>query len=172
MFELIRQDLKAYRNARGMIQWNEPSIFCVLFYRIGHAIRQIRFKPLRLFLTLIHYPFYFLCNVIVGIYIPWQTTIGGGLRIYHYGCICINSEVIIGSNCVMRHGVTIGVKKIGEKSPVIGNNVEFGAGAKVLGALKIGDNVTVGANAVVVCDVPTDSIAVGVPAKIYPKKHV
>jgi len=72
----------------------------------------------------------------------------------------------------MRHGVTIGVKKIGEKSPVIGNNVEFGAGAKVLGALKIGDNVTVGANAVVVCDVPTDSIAVGVPAKIYPKKHV
>jgi hypothetical protein len=38
MFELIRQDLKAYRNARGMIQWNEPSIFCVLFYRIGHAI--------------------------------------------------------------------------------------------------------------------------------------
>ena len=53
---------------------------------------------------------------------------------------------------------------------IIGNNVEFGAGAKVLGKIKIGNNVTIGANAVVLCDVPDNSIAVGIPAKIYPKK--
>lgn len=171
MLNLIRQDLKAYRNSNGRIQWIEPSLCCVILYRIGYAIRQIRFHPLRLLLAIIHYPFFFLCNLVVGIYIPCNVKIGGGLRIYHYGCIFLNSHTVMGQNCILRQGVTIGVKSVDGGAPVIGNNVEFGAGSKVLGELKVGDNVTIGANAVVVCDIPDNSIAVGVPAKFYAKKN-
>jgi serine O-acetyltransferase len=56
-------------------------------------------------------------------------------------------------------------------APVIGNNVDIGAGAKLLGPIKIGDNVIIGANAVVLCDVPANSIAVGVPATIKPRSQ-
>ena len=76
----------------------------------------------------------------------------------------------MGENCILRQGVTIGTKNEDHDVPVIGNHVEFGAGAKVLGKIRIGNNVTIGANAVVLCDVPDNSIAVGIPAKIYPKK--
>lgn len=55
MFDLICPDLNAYRNGRGWISWNEPSIYCVLLYRIDYAIRQLKFKPLRLFLSVIHF---------------------------------------------------------------------------------------------------------------------
>lgn len=77
----------------------------------------------------------------------------------------------MGKNCVIRQGVTIGTKNEDHDVPIIGNNVEFGAGCKVLGKIKIGNNVIIGANAVVLCDVPDNSIAVGIPAKIYPQKR-
>ena len=170
MISTIKEDLKAYRKSNGKIQWDEPSIICVILYRIGHRIQKIKFAPIRILFNIIHLPFFFLFNTIIGIYIPRGAQIGGGLRIHHYGCIIINPDTIMGENCILRQGVTIGTKNKDHDVPVIGNNVEFGAGAKVLGKIKIGNNVTIGANAVVLCDVPDNSIAVGIPAKIYPKK--
>lgn len=169
MIEKIRQDLQAYRNSKGRIQWEEPSIPCLLLHRMGHAIVHIRFIPLRILLSILHYPFFLLFNTLIGIYLPRRAQIGGGLRIHHHGCIIINPDTVMGKNCILRHGVTIGTKNGEHDVPTIGDNVEFGAGCKVLGKIKIGNNVTIGANAVVLCDIPDNYIAVGIPAKKFPK---
>lgn len=170
MFRILKQDLNAYRKGNGKIQWDEPSIPCVVLYRIGQSIRKIKFTPFRVLLSMFHLPLFFLFNTVIGIYIPRGAQIGGGLRIFHHGCIIINPDTVMGENCILRQGVTIGTRNGDHDVPRIGNNVEFGAGCKVLGNIRIGNNVTIGANAVVLRDIPDDSIAVGIPAKIYPKR--
>ncbi|MNG29745.1 Serine acetyltransferase [compost metagenome] len=72
---------------------------------------------------------------------------------------------MIGENCVIRQGVTIGNRKSGDDVPTIGDNVDIGAGAVIIGKIKIGDNVKIGANAVVLKDVPDNCTAVGNPAR-------
>lgn len=94
--------------------------------------------------------------------------IGGGLYLQHAHSTEINA-CVIGQHCQIWHNVTIGVKHPGGKVPHIGNNVKVCAGACVIGDIIIGDNVTIGANAVVICDVPDNSIAVGNPARIIRK---
>lgn len=100
----------------------------------------------------------------------YPNSIGRGLIIYHVGdFIFVKEACKIGENCTLRPGVVIGNKN-GEgefDAPVIvGNNVTFGVGVRVFGKLAIGDNVIIGANAVVTDDIPDNSIAVGVPAKV------
>lgn len=90
--------------------------------------------------------------------------IGGGLLIQH-GIATIISAEKIGENCKIYQQVTIGFTH-DMKAPVIGNNVEICCGAKVLGGITIGDNVLIGANAVVIKDVPSNSVVAGVPAKV------
>ena len=96
--------------------------------------------------------------------------IDGGLYVGHAegGGIIINDNVKIGKNCNLHHGVTIGVKNRGKNPgvPTIGANVYIGPGAKVFGGIMIGNNVAIGANAVVISDVPDNAVVVGVPAKI------
>jgi len=72
---------------------------------------------------------------------------------------------------VVRNGVTVGLRSPGKRgSPVLGSRVDIGAGAKILGSIRVGDDVAIGANAVVLIDVPSNSIAVGVPARVLPRK--
>jgi serine O-acetyltransferase len=105
--------------------------------------------------------------LIVGIEIYGKTEIGMGLKINHFGQIFINPKTIIGKNCLIYNGVTIGNKKFeGGESPIIGNDVKIGAGAKVLGEIKIGDNVGIGANSVITKSVEKNKIIAGNPAKI------
>ena len=91
----------------------------------------------------------------------------------HAECIIMSESCIIGDNVTILQGVTIGGNifkvKNGQRSPIIGDNVLIGAGAKILGPVKIGDNSMIGANAVVVKDVPKNSVAVGIPAKVTKK---
>jgi serine O-acetyltransferase len=93
------------------------------------------------------------------------TPIGPGLFISH-GQGTILSAERIGSNLQVHQGVTVGWDYKGDRRPIIGNDVFIGAGAKVLGAVTIGDGARIGANAVVVCDVPPGATAVGIPARI------
>ena len=81
----------------------------------------------------------------------------------------LNPDTTIGSHCTVRHGVTVGNRKNLHDVPIIGDNVDIGAGAKVLGDIVIGNNVSIGANAVVLKNIPDDCVAVGVPAKIVKK---
>jgi serine O-acetyltransferase len=169
VFSNFNADLKRYRNKNGFLIFSEPSLYVIALYRCGHSIRKIGFSPLRWSLSFIHLPFYIFFSIITGIHIPRGCRIGPGLRIFHYGCIVLNPDTIIGSNCTLRHDVTIGNRKSDHDVPVIGNNVDIGAGAKILGAVNIGNGVKIGANAVVLNDLPDNSVAVGVPARVILK---
>lgn len=104
----------------------------------------------------------------LGISIPPGVSIGPGFYIGHFGGIVINKGVVIGKNCNISHGVTIGQRNRGEYKgcPAIGDNVYIGPGAVIVGAIRIGNNVAIGANAVVTKDLPDSAVAVGVPAKV------
>src|SRR5262249_3547484 len=96
--------------------------------------------------------------------------VGRNLVIDHFGGTVISGYAKLGDNCRIRNGVVIGLRRVGENfAPSIGNNVDIGTGAKLLGPIRIGDNVLIGANAVVLCDVPDNSVAVGVPAVVRPR---
>lgn len=103
-----------------------------------------------------------------GIEIHPGAKIGKGLFIDHGMGVVIGETAEIGDNCLLYQGVTLGGtgKDKGKRHPTLGNNVMVGAGAKVLGPFKVGDNVKIAANAVVLAEVPANSTAVGVPARI------
>jgi serine O-acetyltransferase len=97
--------------------------------------------------------------------------VGKGFVIEHSGGIVVSGFASFGDNCRIRNGVVIGLSRVEDPcAPQFGDNVDIGAGAKVLGNIRIGNNVLIGANAVVITDVPSNSIAVGVPAIIKPRK--
>lgn len=103
-----------------------------------------------------------------GIEIHPGAVIGKGFFIDHGTGVVIGETTEIGDNCVIYQGVTLGGtgKETGKRHPTLGNNVMVGAGAKVLGPVKIGNNVKIAAGAVVLTDIPDNSTAVGVPARI------
>ncbi len=102
-------------------------------------------------------------SVVTGADIPLNCNIGGGLLINHPNGIVIHPDAKIGVNCLIFQQVTIGMDRGG--APQIEGHVDIGAGAKILGAVKIGVHVKVGANAVVLKDVPDHGVAVGIPAQ-------
>lgn len=137
----------------------------ITMYRFFNFLSRKRISCL-----IFRFPVEKLVEVICGISLPAKCEVGSGLRIHHFGGIVIHESVKIGKNATLYHGVTLGLKKDDEKKgPVIGDNVYIGAGAKVLGAIKIGNDVKIGANAVVLTDVPDNAVAVGVPARIMLK---
>lgn len=102
-----------------------------------------------------------------GIQLPFKTNIGPGLVFPHFSCIIINPKTKIGENCTVFQGVTIGSKRGADGgSPQFGDNCVIGAGASIIGNCKIGNNVFIGANALVVKDIPDNSVVGGNPAKI------
>ena len=103
-----------------------------------------------------------------GIQISETTQIGKGFYIGHFGCIVVSDQAVIGSNVNISQGITIGRTNRGEKQgvPTIGDEVYIGPGAKIIGKINIGNNITIGANAVVTADVPDNACVVGIPAKI------
>jgi serine O-acetyltransferase len=103
-----------------------------------------------------------------GIFIPFDTQIGVGFYIAHCGDIHFNAHTQVGQNCNISQGVTVGQSNRGDKKgcPVIGDGVYIGPGSKIFGAIRIGNNVAIGANCVVTKDVPDNAVVVGVPARI------
>jgi serine O-acetyltransferase len=101
-----------------------------------------------------------LSHIVIG----RNADLGPGLVIMHSIGTVINSEVRAGKNLVMEHGVTLG--EAHGRSPVLGDNIYIGAGAKIIGGVRVGSDVKIGANAVVVTDLPDGATAIGVPAKV------
>jgi serine O-acetyltransferase len=103
-------------------------------------------------------------SVVTGADIPVNCQLGGGLLMPHPNGIVIHPGVVVGPNCLVLQQVTLGVRDGG--LPVLGGHVDVGAGAKLLGAIRVGDHACIGANAVVLHDVPDGATAVGVPARL------
>lgn len=141
-----------------------PSVHALISHRIAHFFyKRKMFFVARLTSQLSRH--------FTGIEIHPGATIGKGLFIDHGMGVVIGETAEIGDNVTIYHGVTLGGtgKEKGKRHPTIGNNVLIGCGAKVLGNIKIGDNCNIGANSVVLKDVPAGSTAVGIPAKIIQK---
>ena len=103
-------------------------------------------------------------SVVTGADIPLNVQIGGGLLIPHPNGIVIHPHTRIGPNCLIFQQVTVGTRD-GEGPPILGGHVDVGAGAKCLGAIRLGDRAKVGANAVVLENVPASATVVGIPAR-------
>jgi len=166
MFENIKADLKSYQGDFGA-----QGFWVMVVYRFGRWRYGVRPALLRKIFSFIYKILYKMMQILTGIELPCEADIGKNFIIDHFGGIVVSGYAKLGDNCRIRNGVVIGLKNIEEiGAPVIGNNVDIGAGAKVLGKITIGNNVLIGANAVVISDVPDNSIAVGVPAVIKARK--
>lgn len=168
MFANLKEDLKTHKG-----DWGSQGFWVMIVYRFGRWRYTIKSAMIRKPFSLLYKILYKFIQVITGIELPCEVTVGKNFRIDHFGGIIISGFASFGDNCVIRDGVTVGLRRVVDPvAPKIGNNVDIGTGAKVLGDITIGDNVIIGANAVVLEDVPSDSIAVGVPARIKTRgKH-
>ena len=113
---------------------------------------------------------YRVVETLTGISLPKSVPVGPGCRIWHFGGIVIHDEAVIGANCTLRHGITIGDRFTGGPAPVIEDDVDIGAYAQILGGIRIGRGAKIGAMSVVLVDVPPGATAVGNPARIIPAR--
>lgn len=168
---LIAADLHRYAGRTGTKPFLKhfmftPGFKCVTVIRTCGWLRTKRFAAFGL------YPLSKMLMLRLrhkyGIVIPEYTVIGPGLFINRFSGIFVNGDAIIGANVNMTHGTVLGQLNRGPRAgnPVVGDRVFFGSGAKVIGLIRIGDDSSVGANAVVTKDVPPQSSVGGVPAKI------
>ncbi len=108
-------------------------------------------------------------SVVTGADIPVNTQIGGGIILPHPNGVVIHPATQVGPNCTLFQQVTLGVNRGRPGAPVIGGHVDIGPGARIFGPVRIGDHAVIGANAVVLSDVPAGAVAVGAPARILPQ---
>lgn len=163
----IKADVKATRErdpaARSDLEvvLLYSGVHALMAYRVAHKLHEKKkYLPARAISQTARF--------FTGIEIHPGAKIGKGLMIDHGMGVVIGETAEIGDNCTLYQGVTLGGtgKDIGKRHPTLGNNVMVGAGAKVLGPFKIGDNTKIAANAVVLEEIPDNCTAVGIPAKI------
>ncbi|MDO7172708.1 serine O-acetyltransferase [Mariniflexile sp. AS56] len=165
-------DIKKYKKYSGnklaiVLVLSHQGLWALCVYRISNSIynsRTPRFiKQLLLVFAVIWQK---IIEILTGISISYTAQIGSGFYIGHFGGIIINASAIIGDNCNISQGVTIGVSGRGEKRgvPVIGDNVYIGANAVIVGKIVLGDNCVVAANSLVVSSVEPNATVMGVPA--------
>ena len=138
-----------------------PGIHAVLFHRLNHALWHLGLKWLARFLSAI-------TRWLTGIEIHPGARIGRRFFIDHGMGVVIGETAEIGDDCTLYQGVTLGGTSWnkGKRHPTLGNNVVIGAGAKVLGPFKVGDNARIGSNSVVIKEVPANATVVGVPGRV------
>jgi serine O-acetyltransferase len=171
MFDQLREDYKRH-DSRIL----NPPFWAICNYRLGKWALRVKLSPLRWFASKLYGLNMFLIQITSGIGLHRETKIGKDFHLIHAGNIKIHPYSVIGDRCGIMHDVTIGTnfipgRKIGftikTGTPIIGNDVFIGTGAKILGEITIGDNVIIGANSLVTKNVPSDCLAIGVPAKVF-----
>jgi len=158
----LREDWLTYERDR----WRQ-GLWVMVVFRFGQWRYSLSQRWLRSPFSLLYKFMRTAVQILTGIELHCETRIGRRLRIEHFGNIIISGDAVIGDDVIIRQGVTIGLKRTGERgAPVIGHGVDIGAGAKILGAIRIGDGAVIGANAVVTRDLPAGAVAVGIPARV------
>lgn len=144
-----------------------PQLNLIFYFRIGSFLKS-KNNILARFIYPIIKLIYNYKQLLTGIQLPLGTNVGGGLAFIHFSNIVIAQSSVIGCNCTILQGVTLGhsFSAKTDGTPVLGDNVVVFAGAKLLGNIRIGDKAVIAANAVVTKDVPGNCIVAGNPAKI------
>jgi len=163
----LRRDIQAVRErdpaARSTLEvlLCYPGVHALAFHRVAHAIWRRGWPVPARFLSHI-------ARFLTGIEIHPAARLGPGLFIDHGMGVVIGETAEVGENVTLLQGVTLGGTSLRreKRHPTLGNNVVVGAGAKIIGAFKIGDGSRIGAGSVVVREVPTNSVVVGVPGRV------
>ncbi len=172
MFERIREDIQAVfeRDPAARTTWEVmttyPGVHAVMMHRGAHALWRSNLKWLARVLSNV-------ARLITGIEIHPGARIGRRFFIDHGMGVVIGETAVIGDDCTLYHGVTLGGTswQKGKRHPTLGNDVVVGAGAKVLGPIDVADGARIGSNAVVVKNVPAGATVIGVPGKLIEGKR-
>ena len=158
----IREDWVAHGR-----DWTRPGFRAVAVHRFGVWRMTVRPKPLRIPFSLAYRLLFRRCRNNYGIELPYSVELGRRVVIEHQGGIVIHGNSVIGDDCVIRQNCTLGIRRIDAPAdaPILGAGVDVGAGAVILGKVRIGAGAAIGANAVVLDDVAPGAIAVGIPAR-------
>lgn len=164
---LIREDWHAHGK-----DWTLPGFRAVAVARFGQWRMNVKPKILRAPFSVLYRILYRRVRNVYGIELPYSVQLGRNVVFEHQGAVVIHGCVSIGDGCIIRQGVTIGNRTLDKPmdAPTLSKHVNVGAGAKILGKLTIGDHAVIGANAVVLKDVPAGALAVGIPAVIKEPK--
>lgn len=173
LFKNIRTDVSAVlerdpaARSRAEVFWLYPGVQAVMWHRLAHFFYKHNRKFIARWISQC-------VRFWTGIEIHPGAQIGKGLFIDHGMGVVIGETTIIGDNCTIYQGVTLGGtgKEKGKRHPTLGDNVMIGCGAKVLGPFTVGSNSKIAAGAVVLSEVPPDSTCVGVPARIVKREGV
>jgi len=129
-------------------------------HRFSHFLHKRKIPLLPKFIYILQF-------LLFNTSLPPSVKIGRGSKFAYFGIgSVVHARAVIGDNCIIGQGITIGGRSKMYEVPIIGSNCYLGAGCRILGNIKIGDNVIIGPNAVVLTDIPSNSIAVGIPAKV------
>jgi serine O-acetyltransferase len=167
MFDAIRRDVQVVRErdpaARSTLEvlLCYPGVHALMFHRLAHGLWTTGWLTAARFVS-------HLSRFLTGIEIHPAARLGPGLFIDHGMGIVIGETAEVGANVSLLQGVTLGGTSVRreKRHPTLGNNVVVGAGAKIIGAFKIGDGSRIGAGSVVVREVPPNSVVVGVPGRV------
>jgi len=148
--------------------WTRPGFRAVAAHRFGNWRMRVRPKLLRAPLSVLYRMMFRRCRNVYGIELPYTVKLGRRVVFEHQGGIVIHGNSEIGDDTIIRQGVTLGNRSLERPhdAPKLGKRVNVGAGAVIIGNITIGDGAQIGANAVVLKDVPPGCMAIGVPAKI------
>jgi serine O-acetyltransferase len=163
LWELLREDLRTHDG-----DWTEPGFLAVAVHRFGNWRMGLRSKLLRAPMTLLYKILARRVRIGYGIKLDYTVMLGRRVRIWHHGGMVLGARSI-GNDVHIRQNTTFGVVRRGDSpalKPVIGDRVDIGCGVCILGHVRIGDGSAIGANAVVLADVPPSSLAVGIPARV------
>lgn len=164
---LIAEDYRAHGR-----DWTRPGFRTMAVYRFGVWRMGVRPKLLRAPLSVLYRAAFRYCRNVYGIELPYSATVGRGVVIEHQGGIVIHGATTIGDRCIIRQNCTLGIRSMTAlaDAPILEEGVNVGAGAVILGRVRIGAGAAIGANAVVLQDVPAGALAVGVPARIVSQR--
>lgn len=167
-WQLIQEDWIAHGR-----DWSKPGLRAVVVHRFGVWRMGLQPKLLRAPFSLLYGMLYRKVRNTYGIELPYTVDLGRRVVIEHQGDIVIHGFCTIGDDSIIRQGVTLGLRYVEKPfdAPKLGKRVNVGAGAKLFGNIEVGDDVNIGANAVVLCDVPAQATAVGIPAKVIQKQE-
>lgn len=177
LLKQCREDFESYREFVGQVRedyalhhrdWTAPGFRAVWLHRFGVWAYAMRFQPVAILLRALYRMLFVYVRNQYQIELPRTTRVGRRFVIGHQGGVVIHPEAQLGDDCLIRHNVGIGVET-GDglnHAPILGNHVEVGSGAVILGRVRIGDHVRIAPKAVVDTDVPANSLVVVAPPRV------